>query len=325
MSPYAEDPRSDADAGQRVVYVIPPEATLPTVDREIDLIGTARRLWQGRWWILGATAVAIVAAAIYLVATPPWYRGEVVLMAAQGRNVPALPGALAGLGGLVGLAGITTGGGTAEPLAVLTSNSFASDFVKRHGLIPVLFAEDWDAQRGTWKSADPSHWPDERDAVKRINERVRRVHEDKRSGQIRLAIEWTDPELAATWANLMVDDLNERMRQRALQEAEANLAYLRRELGATTLVSLQQSIGRLIESEVQKAMLARGEREFSFRVIDRAAVPKWRAGPRRAMVLALSALAGAAVGVLLVLLRSLVKRGADRRDGVYPARQTAGS
>ena len=326
MSLHSQGPRSDEDAGQRVVYVIPPEATLPTVDREIDLAATLLRLWRGRWWIFGATAVAIAAAATYLAVTPPWYRGEVVLMPAQGRSVPSLPGSLAGLSGLAGLAGITIGGGgTAEPLAVLTSSDFTRDFVKRHGLMPVLFAEDWDARRGAWKAADPSQWPDERDAVKRFDEQVRRVYEDKRTGKVRLAIEWTDPELAATWANAMVDDLNDRMRQRALQEAETNLAYLRRELDDTSLVTLQQSIGRLIEGEIQKAMVARGEREFSLRVIDRAAVPKWRAGPRRALVLALSAVAGAFLGVLLVLLRNAFSRHVDPLDGGGAGRPSAGA
>lgn len=311
----ARSPEVDSEGRtQRVVYVIPPEATLPAMDREVDLSRTLRRLWEGRWWILGATALSIAAAAIYLVVTPPWFRAEVVLMPADGRSVPSLPGSLAGLGGLAGLAGISIGGGsTAEPLAVLTSRDFTSDFVNEHALMPVLFAEYWDARRGAWKEPDPATWPDDRDAVKLFDERIRSVYEDKRTAKIRLSIEWTDPVVAANWANAMVDDLNGKMRQRALDDAETNLAYLRKELAATPLVTVQQSIGRLIEGEMQKAMLAKGEREFSFRVIDRAEPPKWRAGPRRALVLALATLAGAAVGMLLSLLRgALAGRAGDR-------------
>lgn len=297
---------------ERVVYVIPPEVILPTVDREVELGSTLRQLWRGRAWILGATLFALAAATVYLLVTPPWYRAEVVLMPAEARSVSTLPGSLAGLSGLAGLAGISIGGGgTAEPLAVLTSDDFTRDFILKHGLTPVLFAEKWDTSRGAWKSPDASQWPDDRDAVKLIDERVRRVFEDKRSGKIRLTLDWTDPVIAAEWANAMVDDLNDRMRQRALQEAESNLAYLRRELDATSLVTLQQSIGRLIEGEIQKAMLAKGEREFSLRVIDRAEPPKWRAGPRRALVLALSMLAGMALGVVLVLLRGALARPVD--------------
>lgn len=314
-----------ADSGQvirgaeRVVYVIPPEAIVPTVDREVDVALVLRRLWRGRAWIFGATLFAIAVAGTYLLITPPWYRAEVVLMSAEGRSIPALPESLAGLSGLAGLAGISIGGGgTAEPRAVLTSDDFTRDFIVKHRLKPVLFADKWDAARGTWKSPDASRWPDDHDAVKLIDERVRRVSEDKRSGEVRLTVDWTDPVIAAEWANAMVDDLNERMRQRALQEAESNLAYLQREMDATSLVTLQQSIGRLIEGEIQKAMLAKGEREFSFRVIDRAEPPKWRAGPRRALVLALSTLAGMALGVVLIQLRGVLARPVDaHRNGTH--------
>jgi len=326
MNQRSADQRGNGDSGQRVVYVIPPEATLPTVDREIDLAAAVQRLWRGRWWIFGASALAIAAALVYLAVTPPWYRAEVVLMPAQGRTMPSLPGSLAGLSGLAGLAGITIGGGgIAEPLAVLTSSDFTRDFVKKRNLVPVLFADEWDGGRAAWKAADPEKWPDERDGVKRFDEEVRRVYEDKRTGKVRLSIKWTDPDIAAAWANEMVDDLNDRMRERALLEAEANLAFLQRELETSSLVIVQQSVSRLMESEIQKTMLAKGEREFSFRVIDRAEVPKWRAGPRRALVLALSAVAGAFLGALLVMLRSAFARPEDEREGAAPHRQVAGS
>jgi uncharacterized protein involved in exopolysaccharide biosynthesis len=297
------------EAGERIVYVIPPEATMPTVDREVDLGAVLLRIWRRRWLMLGVMLAAIAAAAVYLAVTPPWYRGEVVMVPAQARNVPALPGALASLGGLAGLAGISVGGGgTTEPLAVLTSTDFTREFVVRHGLLPILFEEDWDGRRQAWKDPDPTKWPDERDAVKRFDENVRSVYEDKRTGKIRLVIEWTDPKLAADWANAMVGELNERMRQRAQQDAEANLAYLRRELESTPLIAIQESVGRLIEGEIQKAMLAKGEREFSFKVVDHAKASKWRAGPRRALVLALAALTGLVLGVLAALLVDALAR-----------------
>lgn len=326
MSQHAANVRANRESDQRVVYVIPPEATLPTVDREIDLAATVERLWRGRWWMLGGSALAVAAALVYLAVTPPWYRAEVVLLPAQGRSAPSLAGSLPGLGGLAGLAGITIGGGgSAEPLIVLTSSDFTRDFVQKRNLIPVLFADQWDAGRAAWKGGDPKKWPDERDAVKRFDEEVRRVYEDKRTGKVRLSIDWKDPAVAARWANELVDDLNDRMRERALREAESNLAFLRHELDATSLVIVQQSVSRLIESEIQKAMLARGEREFSFRVIDRAEIPKWRAGPRRALVLALSATVGAFLGVLLVLMRNAISRSEAEVEDAAPDQELAGS
>jgi hypothetical protein len=98
--------------------------------------------------------------------------------------------------------------------------------------------------------------------------------EDRKTGIVRLTIEWKNPYVAATWANQMAARLNQRMRQRALSEANANIAYLRSELAATNAVALQDTVGRLLEMELKKAMLAKGNREYSYRVIDPASAPR---------------------------------------------------
>jgi uncharacterized protein involved in exopolysaccharide biosynthesis len=60
-------------------------------------------------------------------------------------------------------------------------------------------------------------------------------------------------------------------------------------------------------------MLARENKEFAFRVVDRAEVPKWRVWPKRAQVVALATLLGGALSIYLVFLRDAIRR---RRGGV---------
>jgi uncharacterized protein involved in exopolysaccharide biosynthesis len=98
------------------------------------------------------------------------------------------------------------------------------------------------------------------------------------------------------------------MRDQALEEASANLDYLQGELANTSLVTIQQSIGRLMESEFQKLMMARGRTEFSFRVIDPAVVPKERSRPRRALIAVLGTMLGGFLGFLVALILGLRSR-----------------
>jgi uncharacterized protein involved in exopolysaccharide biosynthesis len=302
---------------ERVVYVIPPGAILPAADDEIDLMAVWDTLWQGRWLILAIAGLCVGLALATVLLVPRWYRAEVLLMPAEARSTPGMAGPLGGLSGLANLAGITIGGGdAAEPIAVLSSSDFTRDFIEEHKLLPVLLADEWDAARGRWKASDPADWPDIRDAVKRFDEDVRYIHEDKRTGKVTVSIEWTDPDVAAKWANDLVDGLNNRMRLRSLKEAETNLAYLRRESAATNVVMLQQSVGRLMESELQKAMLAKGNEEFSFRIIDRAEAPKWPARPKRALVVSLSLVGGVFLGALVVLIRNSAR---SRRKTAAPS------
>jgi uncharacterized protein involved in exopolysaccharide biosynthesis len=149
-----------------------------------------------------------------------------------------------------------------------------------------------------------------RDAVKFFDENVRGVYEDARTGLVTLSVEWKDPSIAAEWANILVKRLNERMRGRALAEAEANVTFLQSEMGSTSIVSLQQSIGRLLEGELQKLMLARGNEEFAFRVIDKAEPPKRRSKPKRALLVILATVLGGVIATLAVVLGSASsKRG----------------
>jgi uncharacterized protein involved in exopolysaccharide biosynthesis len=253
-----------------------------------------------------------LAGAGYAFLAKEWYRAEVLLTPAESKSAQGLAGQLgsiAGLSGLASLAGISIGGGsTSEPLAVLRSREFGSAFIQDLNLLPVFFSKDFDARTGQWTISNPHKWPDVRDGYRFFNESVRDVFDDKKTGLVTLTIEWTDPEVAAQWANLLVERLNDRMRLRALAEAEVNVNYLRQELAATNLVTLQQSIGRLLDNELQKVMLARGTKEFSFRVVDKATPPKWRSWPKRVLTVALATLGGAILSIFAVCVGYVVRR-----------------
>jgi uncharacterized protein involved in exopolysaccharide biosynthesis len=100
------------------------------------------------------------------------------------------------------------------------------------------------------------------------------------------------------------------MRKRALADAEANVKYLRHEFESTSVVALQQAIGDLLESEMQKLMLARGNTEYAFRIIDRAEVPRSPSKPRLVLIVAVATVFGAMLAAFVVLLRDMAKNRA---------------
>jgi len=291
---------SGKGAEERLVYVMPEEAFAGTADDEITLRELWGILWRGKWLIIAVTAVFAVGSVVYALNAEEWYRSEALLAPADEKSTSGMSGQL---GGLAALAGVSVGGGdSSEALAVLRSREFAREFINEAGLLPVFFADAWDAAAGKWRDVDPEARPDVRDAVKYFHDNVLSVSQDRRSGLVTLAIEWTDPQVAAAWAEILVRRLNARLRQRALEEAETNVAYLQAELRQTSVVTLQQSIGRLLESELQKLMLARGNEEFAFRVIDSAAPPKYRVRPNRPLIAVLGTLMGGVLAVFAVFI-----------------------
>jgi uncharacterized protein involved in exopolysaccharide biosynthesis len=294
----------------RLVYVMPVTSARPDVTDEFDLLSAWRILWRARWLIAVITALITTGALLYALTAKEWYSAETLLLpAAPDSSQGGLAGELGGLAGLASsLTGVSLGGADAtEPLAVLRSRGFTRTFIEKHGLLTILFADKWDASAGKWKPEEQSEWPDIHDAVKYFDEDVRRVREDKKTGLVTVTVDWTDRETAARWANLLVSDLNDLMRQRALHEAEANLEYLKQELNASNLVTMQQSIGRLLETQMQKVMLAKGKEEFAFRVVDSASPPKWRDRPKRVQIVALGMAAGIIFSTLVAFLLHAVR------------------
>lgn len=288
---------------------MPQDSLVAAADDEMDLFRLWNTLWRSRWLIASITAAFALGAVVYALLLPPWYSANVLLAPVKEEASVSLAGQL---GGLASLAGIGAGGtGSVEAVAVLKSRDFARAFIEDQTLLPVLFADDWDATAGRWKLAAP---PDLRQAVRFFDQNVRKVAEDRKTGLVTLSIEWKDPDLAAAWADLLAVRLNDHMRQRALAEAEANVKYLRHELESTTVVMLQQSISRLLENEMQKLMLARGNVEFAFRIIDRAEVPRLKSKPRRTSIVVLAVLLGGMLSVFVVFIRDAVRN----RAGVTP-------
>lgn len=246
-----------------------------------------------RWIIAGVTLVFTTCGVAYALLAPQWYRADVVMVAADQKSMSS---ALGQLGGLASLAGVSLpSGSNTEPLAVLRSQGFSRSFIESRELTS-------DILEGFGESSSDE---DVRDAVKLFETKVRSVIEEKKAGTVTLSIIWRDPVVAADWANSMVRMLNERQRDKALQEAERNVAYLQKEIASSNIISLQQSLGRVLEAEMQKLLLARGNDEFAYKVIDPAVAPKDRFSPRRPVIVALSLLIGIIFSLLIVSRRFL--------------------
>jgi uncharacterized protein involved in exopolysaccharide biosynthesis len=265
----------------------------------MDFAELTRTLWRGRWTIILTVAVLMALAITYSLLAKPIYRADVVLSPVSEDSMRPSLGAL---GGLASLAGINIGAGnkSVEAVAILKSKGFAREFIETQKIMePLLEARGGGS--GMFGGAPQSK--DIRLAVESFDRGVRRVSEDRKTGLVTLSIQWEDGTVAAAWANAVVRQLNDRMRQRALVDSQNNVTYLQKELATTTVVSLQQAIGRLLESEMQKLMLARGNDEFAFKIIDAAAPPRRPFWPRPVLATALAMLLGGIFSSAYVLLR----------------------
>jgi uncharacterized protein involved in exopolysaccharide biosynthesis len=273
-----------------------PQNSLPQAyDDEIDLWELWDTVWSGRWLIIAITSLFAIGGVTYALLAKPMFQADVVMVAAEKKS---LPSSLGQLGSLASLAGVSiSGGGDREPMAVLQSKGFARDFITEQNLMPELL-----------KGLAPADGDslDVRDAL-RVFDHLYAVNDDKKTGLVTLSIRWREPARAASLANAMVKMLNDRLRGQALADSQRNVDFLQKEMAATSVVSLQQSMGRVLEGEMQKLMLARGNEQFAFKIIDPATPPKHRFSPKRTFIVLVATLIGGILSLLVVFLRKAIR------------------
>ena len=290
-------------------------ATQPTPVESISWREVVAAFQRYRWLALGVFLVTVLSTTAVAFLMTPVYRSEALLVPAkEDQSSGGLSAKLGGLAGLAGLAGITLPGAgsgtTQQAIKLLESRGFLAEFIRRHDLLTVLFPGDWDPKAQRWTVA-ADRVPTLDDGVERFRRKVLNV-DDSAGSTIRVVVDWTDRETAAQWANDLVATLNERMRQRAIEESRNSLEYLNKQLGETTTLEVRQSIYRLMEEQLNKAMLANVRREYVFEVLD-PAVPADAdrpQRPRKHILISVGLLLGLALAALAVALRAGLTRPA---------------
>lgn len=292
-------------------------ARAPVVDDEVTLRDIVELMWQSRVLIMVFTAIcALVAGGLGLRLTKK-YEALIVISTVSGTQGGTgqgggLSSMLSEFGGLASLAGLSIGGDSrkAEFAMVLQSALLTTTYIKDHNLLPVLFYKQWDAERGTWKPLPPEKVPTLWKANEFFRSKVRKVNTDSKTGIITMAITWTDPHVAADWANGIVKLTNDYLRNKAIAQSDRNIAYLNEQAAKTDLIGARQAIFALLQTEINKEMLARGSDEYAFKVLDPAMPPERPSTPPPLLLLIGGMAAGLMLSVIFVFSRLAWRRSA---------------
>lgn len=302
------DARPDPMPSATEAASVSPATSGPGYVADSSLLGAALEVLMRSWpWILGLALLGGVLALAASFLVRPVYRSEVrvsLVIDLDKVGGAALGGAL---GGLASLAGIQTQTSSerAESLGVLASRSFGEEFLITEDLMPGLFPDRWDDAAEKWIPRRGKEVPSIREAFKAFSRRVRSIEEDKQTGLILVGMYWSDPVRAAELANRYVALANTTLRDRAIEEAKASLAFLDVELSNTQSIAVRESIFRLVEQQTKKIMLANVRRDYVFKVIDPAVASDGDdlARPRRLLMASVGAMLGLAFGILVGILR----------------------
>jgi len=242
-----------------------------------------------------ATTIVVLSISLSLViafALPPTFRSVVLLTPSRYANSENMASGVSG-GALSVLRGLQSPreNVTAEALAILQSREFLERYIGRHNLLPILFADRWNNKDASWVGAPPIL----EDGYLRFSKSVLKVRADDETGFVKVQVEFGSAQLASEWANDLVEDLNNEIRERVVAEGTTDLKYLHEKMAEAVVPEVRVGIANLALERTKEVMLATNRESYAFRVLERAVPSKYRYYPKRALIL----IGGFIIGVLL--------------------------
>lgn len=292
-------------------------------EAELGVLDLAAIVWASRWAVLLSIVccTGIAAGAAWVV--PNKYKAQVLLLPqTQESTRPNLASTLGsfasqlgGISSLVGLNLTSSSSAKEEALATLQSQALTDEYIRENSLLPILFSNKWDRRLGKWKPERPEDVPTLWKANRYFAKHVRAVEDNGKTGLITLTITWTDPKIAAQWANGLVKLTNDYMRNKAIGESERNIAYLTAQAAKMNVIELKESIYALMEAQIRQEMLARGSEDYALKVIDPAVPPEEPSFPRPLLWMAAGIAVGLVLGIVIAVGRSRLRRHVRAASG----------
>ena len=302
-----------------------PDRSQSELPAYIDVTALLDRLWSAKWWTLGFSSVFAVVSILIAVSLPNVYRAHALLASNLNEGPAALRSLASSYDGIIGLPNIGLQAqlyeGTEIAIEVLKSRKFLAEFIERHDiLVPLMAAKGWDREsdrlvldEGVYDAA-ANKWirevrppfkaePDLQEAYEKFIDDVLIVGHDEKTGLVHISVDHVSPNVAAEWANLLIRDLNNSIMEFEVKKAQRAIDYLKDQIEATSVTSLQAVFFGLIEEQTKTVMLANVSDDYVFRVIDPAVPPRTKARPSRVLIVVAGAMLGALLGLLAGALR----------------------
>jgi len=296
--------------GQDCRTIKPGEDNLPCAEEdEINLLDLLLVLIRHKWlifWLVFLTGVAAVTASLLMTNI---YRSEATITPREEEKGGALSlPSLGGLGGMVaGELGLGGGGSLQKLEVVLGSRDLTLRIINTYELMPVIFADDWDAGQKKWKTDQPKTV---QDGLKKIMSDLLKISVDSGKNIIKIGFEHRRPSTARDIVYHYLKEASEMLREEVIRDAGENRRFFTEQLNQTADPLLKEKIYALLAKEIEKETFARAQKYYSFQVLDPPIVPDpdKKVKPRRALICVLAVVVAFFMAVFLSFLVEFIRR-----------------
>ena len=300
---------------------VPTDQLNNNYEDEIDLRELFHVLWDKIFYIGAITSIFSLISIIYALMLPNIYQSQAVMMPMEANQ--GMSGMLGQYSGMASLAGISlpseSGSKAQEAIARIESFEFFSNSFLPHIKLENLMAvKKWNqasntliydasafnSESGQWvrKVKPPkSNIPSSQEAYKDYK-KIMSINEDKTKLFVKLSVKHKSPAIAQQWVEIIMEQIDQVMRDQDRQAALQSIAYLNSLAPTVNYEEIKQAFSSLQQEQMKRLMMVEANKNYIFNVLDSPIVPEVKFEPKRSLIVILSTMLGMILSVLGVLV-----------------------
>tara|TARA_B100000214_G_scaffold341837_1_gene289214 strand:- start:2735 stop:3676 length:942 start_codon:yes stop_codon:yes gene_type:complete len=299
-------------------------------DDEIDLSELFHVLWDKIFYIGAITSIFSLISIIYALMLPNIYQSKATLMAVEQSS--GMSGMIGRYSGMASLAGISldskSGSKDQEAIARIKSFEFFSNNflpnIKLENLMAVkkwnqasntltYYASDFNSESRQWlRKAKPprSNIPTSQEAYEEIVE-IMSVNKDKKTNLVTLMVEHKSPFIAQQWVEIMINQIDQVMRDQDRQTATKSIEYLNSLAPTVINEDIKKALSALQQEQMKRLMMVEANDNYVFKVLDSPIAAELKSKPRRSLIVIWGTILGMVLSALGVLVLNYTRKSSD--------------
>lgn len=298
----------------------------PAFNNDLSLLELLNSVWKDKFKILFITSLFSIFSIFYALSLPNYYESKAVLSISNSNEESNVMSSLSSTyGGLASMAGIripspASGNRAALAEEMLRSRSFVKHLIEvdpnvTRNLIAVKTynhnkniieydAKIYNAEKDNWIIEKPSYL----DVYDIYLSKVLGVYKNIDTGYLTVSVEHLSPVYAKNFLNLIIDELNDLVRNQDLIQSTNSLIFLEEKARKASINEIKFSINQIIESQLKTQMLAEINKDYLLKKIDPPFIPEKKSSPRRSFLCIIITCFGFLIGVLFSITKNFIYR-----------------
>ena len=137
------------------------------------------------------------------------------------------------------------------------------------------------------------------------------VNKDKKTNLVTLMVEHKSPFIAQQWVEIMINQIDQVMRDQDRQTATKSIEYLNSLAPTVINEDIKKALSALQQEQMKRLMMVEANDNYVFKVLDSPIAAELKSKPRRSLIVIWGTILGMVLSALGVLVFNYTRKSSD--------------